>query len=231
MRIPSLSLLTAATLSLQGAAYDDGVVPQPPAPFPTAFKDYQILPDSTSPDGKYALIYPRRNVLFSLKDYALYLVTLNPFQILVIIPQHWSTLTANAHGSYQIIWWKDSSAVLVIQGTKWGPDKVVLATLRKGHVYLLSDLTQRVVEAATEDFKNSGAEPYNEFSNFIFYSTGNDASDWRFLNSQQIAINCILTTDPKDIIEHRWTIRFQAVLGISNNKLSNIKITRLSKAP
>ncbi len=231
MRSLFLSLLMAATFSLPGAAYDDGVVPQPPTPFPTAFKDYQILPDSTSPDGKYALIYPRRDVLFSLKDYALYLVTLNPFQILVIIPQHRSTLTANAHGSYQVIWLKDSSAVLVIEGTKWGPDKVVLATLRKGHVYSLSDLTQRVVEAVTGDFKNSGAEPYNEFYDFIFYSEGNDANAWRFLNSQQIAIDCILTTDPKDIVEHRWTVRFQGLWNISRETLRDIKITRLPKTP
>lgn len=231
MRILFLSLLMAATLSVQGAAYDDGVVPQPPAPFPTAFKDYQILPDTTSPDGKYALIYPRRDVLFSLKDYALYLVTLNPFQIVAIIPRHWSNLAANAHGSYQVIWWKDSTAALVIEGTKWGPDKVVLATLRKGHVDSLSDLTQRVVEAVTEDFKNSGAEPFNEFYDFIFYSEGKDENAWRFLNSQQIAIDCILTTDPKDIVEHRWTVRFQGLWNISRNTLRDIKITRLQKTP
>lgn len=231
MRTLILSLLMAATLSAQVPAYDDGVVPQPPAPFPTAFKDYQILPDTTSPDGKDALIYPRRDVLFSLKDYALYLVTLNPFQILATVPQHWSNLAANAHGSYQVIWWKDSTAVLVIEGTKWGPDKVVLATLRKGHVDSLSDLTRRVVEVVTEDFKTSGAEPFNEFYDFIFYSEGKDEKAWRFLNSQQIAIDCILTTDPKDVVEHRWTVRFQARWNISTKSLSDIKITRLSKTP
>jgi len=231
MRILSLSLLLAATVSAQGPAYDDGVVPQPPAPFPTALKDYQILPDTASPDGKYALIYPRRDVLFSLKDYELYLVTLNPFQIRAIIPRHWSNLTANTHGSYQVIWWKDSTAVLVIEGAKWGPDKVFLATLRKGHVDSLSDLTQRVVEAVTDDFKNSGAEPFNDYYDFIFYSEGNDADAWRFLDSQQIAINCILTTDPKDIVEHRWTVRFQGLWSISKKTLSDTKITRLPKAP
>lgn len=220
-----------AALSLQGAAYDEGVEPHPPITFPAKFKDYQILPETLSPDRKYALIYPRRDVLYSLKDSALYLVALSPFQVLTTIPQQSSNFARNAHGSYQAMWQRDSTAVLVIEGIKWGPDKVFLATIRDESVDSVNDLTQQVVDAVIQDFRKSGAEPYNEFSNFIFYSTGNDSSDWRFLNSQQIAINCVLTTDPKDIVEHRWTIRFQAVLGISNNKLSNIKITRLSKAP
>jgi len=121
--------------------YSNGVIPTPtpPCPFPEQFKDYQILPSSISPDKQYALIYQKRSVLYDLKEYSLYLVHLNPFRILTAIPLRYSNLAGNAHGSYAVNWSKDSLAVVMVEGRKWGADKVFLTTIRNGNVGSITD--------------------------------------------------------------------------------------------
>ena len=209
--------------------YGNGVIPTPPCPFPEQFKDYQILPDSISPDKQYALIYPKRSVLYDLKEYSLYLVSLNPFRILTVIPMHRSNLSENAHGSYGVNWSKNSSAVVMIEGTKWGADKVFLTTIRNGNVGSITDLTEAITFQVDQDFTESKASRFNYCNDFLFYD--DESTEWNFLNNTQVQINCICTTDPLGEKTNAWTVRFQGVWDISKGKFTSGTITRLPKCP
>jgi len=208
--------------------YSNGVIPTPPCPFPEQFKDYQILPSSISPDGQYALIYPKRSVLYDLKEYSLYLVSLNPFRILTIIPLRWSNLADSSHGWYQVKWSKDSSAVVMIEGAKWGADRVYLATIRNGNAGSLTDLTQQVTREVEDSFLQSKASRFNNFYEFWIdgYSNG-----WQFLNNNQIQIRNECTNDPKNLEKNPWGVRFEGVWDISKGEFTSKKITPLPKAP
>ena len=206
--------------------YSNGVIPTPPCPFPEQFKDYQILPSSISPDGQYALIYPKRSVLYQLKEYSLYLVSLNPFRILTIIPLRWSNLAENTHGWYQVNWSKDSSAVLMIEGSKWGADRVYLATIRNGNAGSLTDLTQQVTREVEDNFLQSKASRFNEF--YEFWIDGG-SNGWDFLNNNQIQIRNECTNDPKKVNKKPWDVRFEGVWDISKGEFTSKKITPLPK--
>jgi hypothetical protein len=224
----SLVMVGSRAIADPNTDYSNGVIPTPPSPFPEQFKDYQILPSSISPDGQYALIYPKRSVLYDLKEWTLYLVTLNPFRILTIIPLRWSNLSENAKCWYGVNWSKDSSAVVMIEGSKWGADRVYLTTVRSGNAGSITDLTQQVTSEVESDFLQSKASRFNGNFEFIFfgYSTG-----WDFLNNNQIQIRYQCTNDPKSLSKKSWNVRFEGVWDISKGEFTSKKIIPLPKIP
>jgi hypothetical protein len=222
--VVSLVMVGSRAIADPNTDYSNGVIPTPPCPFPEQFKDYQILPSSISPDGQYALIYPKRSVLYELKEYSLYLVSLNPFRILTIIPLRWSNLAENDHGWYQVNWSKNSTAVVMIEGAKWGADKVYLTTVRNGNAGSLTDLTQQVTREVEDSFLQSKASRFNEFYEFWI---GGDS--WEFLNNNQIQIRDECTNDPKRLSKKSWNVRFEGVWDISKGEFTSKKITRLQK--
>src|SRR5436305_15219078 len=114
-----LCLGAAAIATVAEQSYDSGYEPKPPIPFPAEFKDYQILPETISPDQKFAFIYPKRLRLYQLETYDLFLATLNPFQTLSNIPLGHSNLAQNARCYYAAAWSKDSSTTVFIAGNRW----------------------------------------------------------------------------------------------------------------
>jgi hypothetical protein len=227
----SLVMVGGRAIADPNTDYSNGVIPTPPCPFPEQFKDYQILPSSISPDGQYALIYPKRSVLYDLKEYSLYLVSLNPFRILTLIPLRWSNLAENAHGWFQVNWSKDSMAVVMIEGSKWGADKVYLTTIRNGNVGTITDLTEKITFEVDPDFTESKASRFNYCHDFLFYDSYDRTTEWNFINNTQVQINIICTSDPVGEKERAWTVRFQGVWDISQGKFTSKKITPLPKAP
>lgn len=217
------SLLAIRAFASEPKTYSDGFIPKPPAPFPAQYDTYQILPGTVSPDHRYAFIYPKRLLLYELPKPALYLVALNPFHLLTPIPTGYSNLAENVHGYYVANWAKDSSAATFIAGAKWGPEKVIAAALRDGKATHLSDLTEAVRQLVQSDFKASGAEPFNEYHDFVFESEGRYTSNRNAPDSERgwdpdgqghILIDCTCTTDPKDLDPKGWTIRFHGTWDI-----------------
>jgi hypothetical protein len=222
----SLVMVGGRAIADPNTDYSNGVIPTPPCPFPEQFKDYQILPSSISPDKQYALIYPKRSALYDLKEYSLYLVSLNPFRILTIIPLRWSNLAENAHGWYGVNWSKDSKAVVMIEGSKWGPDKVYLTTISDGYAGSITDLTEEVTRQVKGDFLQSKASRFNDFYEFIF---DGGSTGWDFLNNNQIQIRYECTNDPKSLKKKSWNVRFEGVWDISKREFASKMITPLPK--
>jgi hypothetical protein len=220
--------------------YDGGFEPTPPSPFPVAYKDYQILPNTMSPDRRFAFIYPKRSRLYELSEYGLYLAALNPFRILSKIPTGHSNLAANAHGYYAANWAKDSSATVFIAGRKWGPNKVWVLQLSDGRVAKRSDLTEAVRQELLPDFKKSRAARYNEYYDFIFDSEDRQTvvnsetlaeRGWDLDNRGQVTIDCTCTTDPKELRSNRWAVRFKGTWDIASAKFLHKEFTRMPPRP
>jgi hypothetical protein len=210
----------ASSKADQNDDYSSGVIPSSSRPFPEQFKDYQILPTSISPDKQYALIYPKRSVLYDLEEFSLYLVALNPFRILTIIPLYWTNLTRNSHGSYEVKWSKDSSAVIVVEGSKWGPSKSFLVTIRKGYASSITDLTDHIRFEVIDGFWKSKAEPFNAAFDILF----SGVNEMDFLNSNQIQINYECTSDPKSLKKRPWDVRFEGVWDIPKGVFTSKRI-------
>lgn len=224
----SLSLLAVAGSLSAEQTYDDGFEPKPPSPFPTLYKDYQILPDTFSPDGKCALIYPKRSVLYQLDAPRLFAVKLKPFQILREIPLRYSNLAANAHGSYAIDWAKDASYVVVVEGRKWGPDRVFLVPVHTAKDAKIVDLTGEVEKQVRPDFEKARAAHYNEIVDFIF--DDEIPGTWQ-VKGGTVVIACMCTTDPKGLEARSWSATFKGVWDIANGRFVRHEVTRMPRRP
>src|SRR5438552_109604 len=175
----SLSLLLIDTSIAAEQTYGSGYEPKPPVPFPAEFKDYQILPDTISPDQKFAFIYPKRSRLYELEKYDLFLTALSPFRTLSKIPLGHSNLAQNARCYYAADWSKDSSTAVFVAGSRWGPEKVWVLQVRGGNVAKKTDLTSAVRQQVLPDFKKSHAARHNEHYDFVFDEETEDTAGWK----------------------------------------------------
>lgn len=225
------SSLTAADLS-----YDSGFEPKSPVPFPETYKDYQILPATMSPGRQYALIYPKRSVLFDVPQPKLLLIDLEHFRVVLDIPVH-ESLAHSAKGSYAVNWEKDSSAAIVIADRKWGPAQVFLIPLRDGRAGKTVDLAAEVHQGVESDFKESKASRYNAATDFVFASDARTSTDqngitvergWDFDGKGNVIVDCTCTTDPKGEDPNAWTIDFHGVWNIVQSRFTSsvVKKTR-----
>ena len=209
--------------------------PLPPVTLPDVYKDYELLDGSLSPDGRMALLNPRREVYMGIfpegKSFEghLYLVSVSPFKVLSAFPGDFY-LWKGGHGGYGFDWAKDGSAALVTQVSKWGVDKVFLVT---AHDRKIVDLTGKVRQQVQKDFQASKAVRYNEYFDFIFYDEYQKVDAWSFNEKGEVVDNCICLTDPKDMTDskdmdkHSWTVRFQGTWNIARASFTKAEWTRL----
>ena len=208
--------------------------PQPAlsAPLPEPYKNYELLPGSVSPDQKLALLNPKRSAyrpevpLDKPLQGHLYLVSLSPFKILSTFPGDFF-LYEGGHYSYVHEWAKNSSAILVTENAKWGPDQIYLATVPEGKDPKFEEMVARVRKLVHPDFKASKAEPFNDNYDFIFYTEYQKVDAWSFNEKGEVVVNCICLTDPKDMDKHNWTVRFQGTWNIARASFTKAEWTRL----
>lgn len=232
-----LVLVFRVQLHAEDKSYDEGFEPKPPCPFPSAYADYQILPGSISPNGQYALIYPKRSVLYETKRPRLILISLCPFRLLLDVARPRS-LAGNSHGYYTVRWAEDSSAVLAVAGIKWGPEKVWLVPANRARAGRVTDLTAEIRKVVSPDFKKSKAPRYNDYFDFIFESeptqsvvTGEPFAErgWDINAHAQVVIHCTCTTDPKEMDDPSWTVRFQGTWDIPTGRFIEKSFTRIQR--
>lgn len=223
------SLLVGSSSAEQ--AYGSGYEPKPPVPFPTEFRDYQILPDTISPDQKFAFIYPKRSRLYELENCKLALAALKPFRKLSEIPRGHSNLAENARCYYAASWSKDSSVTVFVAGSRWGPEKVWVVLLRDAKVAKRTDLTNLVRQQVLPDYKKSRARRYNEFYDFVFEEDHQDTANWRLDDRGNVLIDTTCTTDPKELDSQRWAVRFTASWDIAAGKLTEKSLSRIPPRP
>ena len=231
----SLVVLTASLLLVGSSiaaeqTYGSGYEPTPPVPFPAEFKDYQILPDTISPDQKFAFIYPKRSHLYEMEKYNLFLGALKPFRTLSRIPLGNSNLSQNAKGYYAASWSKDSATAVFVVGSRWGPEKVWVLQLRDGNV-AKTDLTAAVRQQVLPNYKKSQAARYNDYYDFVFDEESEDTAGWKLDGQGHVLIDTTCTTDPKELDPHGWTVRFKGTWDIADAKFTEKSFSRVPPRP
>ena len=123
---------------------------------------YEFEPDSTSPDGRFGVIFPGTYSDFPNEE-ALgrdFVVSLKPFQVLAANEGVYYRGT-NGMG---VEWTRDNSAVLVTLGGRWGTIGATLFELRDGRVTRRTDLWAEMMKLVAAKF------PQKERSNLITVS-------------------------------------------------------------
>lgn len=226
-----LSVVCLAPSLAAEQRYGSGYEPKPPEPFPPAYKDYQILLDTISPDQRYAFIYPKRSRLYELHDYALFLAALKPFRIISRVPTGHSNLAENARNYYAADWTKDASTTVFIAGSKWGPEKVWVLQLRGGKIAKKADLATAVRQQVLPDYKKSRARRYNGYYDFVFEDDLEDISGWKPDDSGHVVIETTCTNDPKEIVQRRWAVRFKGTWDVARGRFIEKSLTRIPPRP
>ena len=211
--------------------YGSGYEPKPPVPFTSAYKNYQILPGTISPDQSYAFLYPKRSVLFDIHNPRLFLAALDPFRILSRVPTGRTLLTANARGYYAASWSRDSSIAIFVAGSRWGPEKVWVLQLRDGKVASRADLTAEVRQQLLPAYRKSHAKPYNDYYDFVFDEDHEDTASWTLDDADHVVIDTVCTTDPKELDPHGWTAEFKGTWDVSDAKFIQQSIARIPPRP
>jgi hypothetical protein len=231
---PSAVVSVSVALLMRSVAaeetYGSGYEPKAPVPFLSAYKDYQILPGTISPDQRHAFLYPKRSVLFDIRNPRLFLAALDPFRILSRIPTGRTLLTANAKGYYAATWSKNSSTAVFVAGSRWGPEKVWVLQLRDGKVASQTDVTAVVRQQVLPDYRKSHAERYNDYYDFVFDEyEGTDS--WKLDDAGHLIIDTVCTTDPKELDPHGWTAEFKGTWDISGGRFIQKSVARIPPRP
>ena len=215
--------------------YGNDVEPARLCDWPAIYSDYQLLPESQSPDGRWGFIYPKRSLVEQMgSPPRLFLVQQTPFRMVMEIPIQGAILADNAHGSYQVNWSADSSAVVFIVGRKWGPEAVFAFLVRGGHPGRTVDLVAQVRKIVQPSYVQSHAPRFNDYYDFIFADedfmrdTDNRpvavTTNWTLTWDRKVSIKCICTTDPKHLSEKIWEAIFEGTWDIAANGFIDHKI-------
>jgi len=187
----------------------DDTAATPHDPFPEFYKDYRVLSESVSPNGKYGIMYPNPSAMRRLdKEQGIFLISLKPFKVLTVIP---GALIQRAGYSYQVNWAPDSSAVTFMADRYWGPGEVYLVTVRDGFAGSIEELAGEVHDELLDEYAKSGAPPYNDVNGFIFKADSGDPDVWQPTSKGQVEIDCICTTDPKGLEPKGWEVEFKSI--------------------
>jgi hypothetical protein len=193
--------------------------------YPDAFSTDYVLPkDTVSPNGKYGLIFPDREL--SDNPGRDFVVALDPPQILTLLETDQPDFEGRNHGGYSVEWSDDSSVALVTLDGKWGPHDFVLLELQNGKVTRTTKLGAKIRQLLEPDYRKAKAEPYNDYYHFVFESQDPGIPFCTLEKSALVQIDTVATSDPKST--HGWRARLRAVWDIRTAKVIQQQVTRLS---
>ena len=193
-------------------------------------KDYLVASSTTSPDKKFAVIYPTleaeeaaedANHPERIKDYV---VALQPFTVLGELQTKYPYFQNQNHGGISAEWSDDSSVALITLHGKWGPHEVFLLELHDGKLARTTNILAKAHDLLLPNYRKSKAEPYNDNFDFIFGDE--DGPGFKLDGANRVIIDGDATTDPKGLSDHRWSAQLKAVWNVAQAKFTEQKITR-----
>lgn len=224
-----LSIASVALASLLSCP----VLRAAPESLPADYKNYEMLDDGFSPDKNYGVMCIKREVLDESEDtkQKVFLVAVAPFHVLTEIPVRNSDLL-RGHSTHVIQWTPDGSTVLLIEETKWGPDKVFLVPIHHGQAGKIVDLTAEVEQRVRPDYRRSGMARFNDFYDFIFEDRAGIGDGFALRKDGQVDIDCLCTTDPKHMENASWSVRFHGVWSVAEARMTKTSCKRMkTKTP
>ncbi len=225
--IAAIALMLSAAGILTGADSDSGGAPPKPVPPQWNMQSSALLiaEGSTSPDGRFAIAYPKA----SEDDPALgrnLLVALKPFRVLALLDG--DGLSAGSKRlSLQTEWTDDSSELIATtRHDKW--DMIVgstLAVLKDGQVAKRVDLLEAINREMEPDFRKTKAEVYNDVLPFIL----TDSKLGFEAGGKLIRIKTSAGNDPNEARAIAWTASFSGVWNVAEGRWQSRKITSKTK--
>jgi len=193
--------------------------------YPDAFSTDYILPkDTVSPNGKYGVIFPDREL--SDNPGRDFVVALEPPQILTLLETDWPEFQGKSHGGYSVEWSDDTLVALVTLDSKWGPQDFILLEFQNGKVSRTTNLGAKIRQLLEPDYQKAKAEPYNDYYHFIFENQDPEVRFCQLEKSVLVRIDAFATSDPKS--SRGWRARLRAVWDIRNAKVTQQQVTRPS---
>lgn len=190
---------------------------------PAAYQDYEIDFDSLSPDQHYAFIYPSEPPADDAAKTKNFLVALKPFRVVAEIPGDDNYFAHKNHAGFAVNWARNSSAVVVIEDSRWGPGTVYVLPIKNGQAGKIVDLTAEVTKLVEPDLKKALAEPYNENYDFIF----NGDEGWTIDDKGQVEIDANCATNPKNLPGIKsWEGNLKGLWDIAQGRFVQQKYTR-----
>ena len=214
MRAFLMLVISLAFVFTSARAADAPTVPLPT--LPDAYKAYMIDPDSVSPDGKYGVMYLSEMPDDDNAPIKNFVVALKPFSIVVELPKSDDAYFANKnHADFAAHWAKDSSAVVVMQNSRWGPGTAFVVPIHAGKAGPIVDLTAIIAKYGQADLDKVKHEHYNETYDFVFAGD----TPWTINDKGQVEVDVDCTTNPKrDPDTLSWDGHFAGLWDIAQAK-------------
>jgi hypothetical protein len=210
-----------------GAADENGE--DTPTGLPAKYaKDYLVAPSTTSPDKKFAVIYPKleaeeaaenANHPERVKDY---IVALQPFNALGELQTKYPYFQNQSNGGISAEWSDDSSVALITLDGKWGPHDVFLLEFHDGKLARTTNVLAKAHDLLLPDYRQSKAEPYNDNFDFIF--DGEEGPVFKLDGTNRVVIDGDAVTDPKGLSRRSWRAHLKAVWNIPEAKFTSKKV-------
>jgi sugar lactone lactonase YvrE len=191
-------------------------------------KDYLFASSTTSPNKKFAVIYPtlqaeeaaeHANHLERIKDYV---VAVQPFGVLGELQTKYPYFQNQNHGGLSAEWSDDSSVALVTLDGKWGPHDVFLLEFRDGKLARTTNILAKAHDLLLPGYRKSKAEPYNDNFDFIF--DGEEGPVFKLDGTNGVVIDGDAVTDPKGLSRRSWRAHLKAVWNIPDAKFTSKKV-------
>ena len=211
-----------------GAADENGEDTSAGLP-PKYAKDYLVTSSSTSPNKKFAVIYPmleaeeaaeNANHPEHIKDYV---VALQPFTMLGELQTKYPYFQNESHGGINAEWSDDSSVALITLDGKWGPHDIFLVEFHDGKLSRMTNILAKAHDLLLPDFRKAKPERYNEYFDFVFERE--DEPICELVGAEQVKIEGHATNDPKGLSRRKWSAQVKAVWDIPRARFTHEKIT------
>ena len=196
------------------------------------YADYLVALSTRSPDGKFAVIYPKAKLCPDERKKGAanrcqdYLVALQPFQILTALDTESPEFENKNHGGMRASWVKDGSAVLVTLDGKWGPNDIFLYEIGDGKLSRSTNLLRKVRDLLVSDCKKALPDRAGDCSAFVFVLE-DDAPVCQFAGSSKVRIRVTAKTDPKETPGRKqWDGEAEATWDIPKAEFTSQKVTR-----
>ena len=252
MRMTSLRLITFTTAILgilsgcnsakhspdfANQDYVFGYEPPLPEPLPREFKDFQLLPRTQSPDGKFGILFPKRSRFFEV-PHRMVLVQWGPFKVIDDLPI--GPVPGGNRQDYCVQWNRDSQTFLLVETERWGPEAVYLVELNANAKPMFTEFTKPITDKLRPHFLRSGEANYNDSTEFIFdhehrltLSSGGILADrgWQFTEDGNVKIDCCCNSAPKVMGERRWKVQWTGIWDRKQRRFTQEKLVDQSTPP
>jgi hypothetical protein len=193
--------------------------------YPDAFHvGYVLRSSALSPDKRYGIIYPQR--FLEENPGANFVVDVPGSRALALLETDAPYFSGRNHGSIEVKWAPDSSAVLVENGGKWMPRNLLLIELKDGAVARQTDLLERLARTFSPAIAKAERTRASDAS--VGELSITDVK-WKNGRGTQLEIRCEGGTNPKSFEDQSaWAGKAVAVWDVAQRKFVQQKVTQTS---